>query len=176
MVEKEYKKPTTEFVYVSGMVKWFRCGQPDEWNAWSHILYPDAAGLETIRLLQSQGMKNRLNHDDDGWWVRLKRPASKEIRPGTPMARVIHFEPPEIIGVDGEPVDRHTYIVGNGSTVTDKLEVYSHNTPGGGKAKAARWLGTKVINLIPYERKDFTEDQERAVKGLDEQTGPQYNW
>ena len=58
------------------------------------------------------------------------------------------FPPPEVLGPDGKtPI---TDLVGNGSKVTVKLETYTHNTPGGGKAIAARLAAVKVEELVKY--------------------------
>lgn len=167
-------KPNIEYEYIDGIVKWFRAGRPDEYQlpngkieyVWSHLQYPDEKGLNTIRILQSQGMKNVLKHDEDGWYVRWRRPASKDIR-----GRLVHFPPPEVIDVEGKKADPETYLVGNGSHATTKLEVYSHKTPGGGSAKAARWLGSKINTLIPYEREE-PEEEESIVPS----PSPKYNW
>ena len=166
---------TTEFVYVKGKLKWHRHQQPNEWNKWSVCLYPDPSSLEKIRDLQSEGLKNVIKKDEDGYYTTFGRPASKEIR-----GRMQGFAPPLVLDgsitlEDGShpPLDPKVQI-GNGSDGTLKLEVYKHKTPGGGTAKAARWLSTLVHNLIPYSSmEDLDENAQRAAKGLDSsQTEP----
>jgi hypothetical protein len=156
----------TEFVFVRGKAKWFKHEKPDPtYLKWSHVLYPDNESLEKLRDLQSQGMKNLIRKDEDGWYITLSRPAERKTRDGTRFG----MNPPEILMADGTPLRLGTKI-GNGSDVTTKLEVYSHKTPGGGKAKAARWLSTRIDNLVPFEKsRDFGEEENRAIKGLEEQ-------
>jgi len=59
---------------------------------------------------------------------------------------------------------------------TVKLEIYSHPTPSGTKAKAARWAGLKIDNLVPFNKDtDFPDPaQKEQAEGLDEQ--PQQIW
>jgi hypothetical protein len=159
----------TEYIFVKGKTKWFKHLTPDPlYLKWSHVLYPDNESLEVLRDLQSQGMKNLIKKDEDGWFISLSRPAEKKTKDGTRYG----MSPPEVLDKDGNPLRIGT-AVGNGSDVTTKLEVYSHKTPGGGKAKAARWLSTRVDNLVPFEKsRDFGDDQKKAIKGLEEQPEP----
>jgi hypothetical protein len=64
---------------------------------------------------------------------------------------------------DGSPLPSGASI-GNGSDVTVLLEVYTHGTPGGGSAVAARLEGVRVDNLIPFEPgRDYETDEEREA-------------
>lgn len=157
----------TEFINVQGKVKWFRHNIPDTNGAWTHIMYLDAPSLEKMRELQSEGMKNLIRKDEDGWWIRFKRPTEIRLRTG----RTIGFAPPEVMLADGTPAREIN--VGNGSDVTTRLEVYSHKTPTGGTARAARWLSSRIDNLIPFNgNEDRNEFEKRAVSGLDPVTVP----
>lgn len=163
----------TDIVYLQGKVKWFRANQPDEWNKYKHVLYPNPESLEKIRDLQTStsgvtGIKNILKKDEDGYCISISRPASKTIK-----GKVVGFAPPEVLEADGKTPLRNV-LVGNGSDVTTKVEVYTHGTPGGGRAKAMRWASSRIDNLVPYEsRRDFTEKESEAVEGLAEQP-PQF--
>jgi hypothetical protein len=157
-----------EYIILKGMFKWVRYLKPDvEYNKYSVTLYPDATSLETIRELQSQGMKNVLKKDDDGYFVRFGRVHSREYK-----GKIITLGPPEIINSDGTPYTGPA--IGNGSSGSIKLEVYTHNVPGSkGKAKASRWVALKVDTLIPFEgERDFTETEEKAVRNLTTATPP----
>lgn len=160
----------TEFVYLQGKCKWFRPHQLNDWGKWSHVIYPNAESLEKIRELQAEGVKNVIKKDDDGYFVSVGRPA--DIKKKTPSGmKIVGMKPPEVIGTDGSPLVG--IAVGNGSDITTKCEVYSHSTPGGGKAKAMRWLSTRIDNLIPFTPdKDFDDVQIRAVKNLADQPEP----
>lgn len=163
----------TEFVFLKGKSKWVRHLTPNEWGKWSCVLYPDPPSLEKIRELQAEGLKNTIKKDEDGYYCTFSRPTSKVFK-----TKVQGFAPPEIL--DGRvtlPDGGHPPLnenVGNGSDVTIKLEVYQHGTPGGGKAKAARWLSLLVHTLVPYlSNSDMADVQQRAIKGLDStQTEP----
>src|SRR6266516_1728248 len=97
-------------------------------------------------------------------FVYFNRPIDKLTKTG----KRIGYAPPEILDKDGSPL-KNT-LIGNGSDVTIKLEVYSHGTPGGGKAKAARLLSVRVDNLVVFVKDEsFSPDQQRAVKGLEDQ-------
>jgi len=155
-------RPGTEFVYLQGKAAWVRTKAPNPWGKWTVTLYPNAESLEKVRALQAEGCKNVLKKDDDGYNVTFSRPTEKEDR----LGRKYGLTPVEVVDKSGQPFDEN---IGNGSDITVKLEVYQHKTPGGGKAKAARLLGIRVDNLVPYTRDDFDEDQLRAVKDLEKQ-------
>lgn len=153
----------TEFVYLQGKVSWFRADSPNKYNKYSTQLHPDDKSLEIIRDLQSQGLKNMLKKDEDGYFFNVSRPVTKEFLSG----KIISFTPVEVFDKEGVPYNGP---VGNGSDATLKLEVYEHNTPGGGKAKAARWVSARIDNLVPFNPgTDLTLDQIEAAKGLGEQ-------
>lgn len=157
----------SEYVYLKGKTKWFRNIAPNQWQKWSHVLYPDAASVEVIRQLQADGAKNILKKDEDGYYLSLNRPTSKVFK-GIPQG----LTPPEVMLPDGTPLPA-SILVGNGSDITTKMVVYSHNTPGGGKAKAMRWESTRIDNLVPFDNeKDFTPQQELQRKNLQEQPTP----
>jgi len=153
----------TEHVFIQGKLSWLKCTIPDEWSKWKVTIHPNSESLERIRELQSEGIKNVLKKDDDGYHITFSRPTQKMIK-----GKVVGLAPPEVLQADGK-TPLTGVLVGNGSDGTVKLEVYSHGTPGGGKAKAARLLSIKVDNLIPFEmNRDFNPNQKEAVAGLKE--------
>lgn len=134
----------SEEVRIKGKVSWVKAITPDPtYNKWSVQVHPDQASLDKIRDLQAEGLKNVLKKDEDGYYVSFSRPASKMIN-----GKVQGFAPPVVKDANGR--DLPGTIVGNGSDGEIILEVYQHKTPSGGKAKAARWKGLDVTNLIPY--------------------------
>lgn len=163
MAERFLKKTRTE--YVQGKLSWVRVVKPDlTYNCWTVNLHPTAESLEKIREWQSQGLKNQIKKDDDGWYTKFRCNVSRERKDGT----IWTFEPPKVVDKDGRPMDGS--IIGNGSDGTVKLEVYEHGTPGGGKAIAARLVGLRVDNLIPFNPdEDYTEKEAADVKELREQ-------
>lgn len=70
----------TEYVFLQGKVKWVRAHQPNEWQKWAMVLYPNAESLEKIRELQAEGLKNVIKKDEDGYHVSFSRPTSVLIR------------------------------------------------------------------------------------------------
>lgn len=153
----------TDFIYIQGKVSWFRAKTTNKWNKYSTQIHPVPKDLEVIRDLQAQGLKNTIKKDDDGYFVNFTRPVSKEFKNG----KVVAFTPVDVFDAAGVPFDGH---VGNGSDATLKIEVYEHDTPGGGKAKAARWVSARIDNLIPYEPdRDLSSEQKEAASGLKEQ-------
>jgi hypothetical protein len=157
-------RPNTEFVYVQGKGKWIRTKGINEWGKWTATIYPIPADLEKIKKLQEQGLKNHLKKDEDGYFMSFSRPFEKEFRDKNGTTRKVGFTAVEVVDDKGLPFDG---LIGNGSDVTLKLEVYQHGTPGGGKAKAARLLGIRIDNLVPFSRDDFNDTELRATDGLD---------
>ena len=134
----------TENVFIEGMTKWAYVKNPNEWGAWSIGMYIQGSSLERMRELQAKGMKNAIKKDEDGWFIGFRRPMQQLIR-----GKQVVFPPPEVFGPDGKtPL---TEDIGRGSKVTVKLECYTHGTPGGGKAIAARLAGVKVDELVPVD-------------------------
>lgn len=153
----------TNIIYVQGKVSWFRANTVNKWNKYSCQIHPNPKDLEVIRDLQGEGLKNVIKKDDDGYYVSFTRPVTKEYKSG----KIQSFTPVEVFDKDGQPFDGS---VGNGSDATLKIEVYEHDTPGGGKAKAARWVSARIDNLVPYEvEKDGFPEQKAALEGLKEQ-------
>ena len=167
----------TEFVYIKGKTKWFKHVTPDVFvgpdgkkkESWKHTIWPDEESLDAIRKLQAQGLKNVLKIDDDGYYITFSRPTKLSRKTGD-----IQLDPPLVLLNDGKT--QYGDMVGNGSDVTTKLEVYQHGIPGSTKkAKAARWLSTRIDNLVPYApnfdpESDLSRAEQRAAKGLTEPT------
>lgn len=153
----------TDYVYIQGKLSWVKTQVPNEWGKWTCTIHPNQASLELIRELQTEGVKNVLKKDDDGYYTTFSRPTQRMIK-----GKVIGLAPPELMQPDGKsPLTG--VLVGNGSDGTVKLETYYHGTPGGGKARAARLHSIRIDNLIPFElKRDFDPAQQEMVKGLDE--------
>lgn len=162
-------KSNSEDVFVQGKVSWVRYITPDAmYNKWSVTLHPTAESMEIIRDLQTQGVKNQFKKDEDGYYIQFSRAIDRKIK-----GKLVGMTPPVVLGPDGAPYEG---AIGNGSDATVKLEVYSHATPSGGKAKAARFAGMKIDNLIPFNKDTDYPDpaQKELAEGLDEQ--PQQVW
>lgn len=159
----------SEDVFVSGKISWVKHITPNKWDKWSVTLHPNAESLEKIRDLQSEGIKNVIKKDDDGYFVQFSRPTTIELRKGT----VTGVTPPVVTNADGTPMEG--VAIGNGSDGTVKLEVYSHPTPSGGRAKAARWAALRIDNLIPFNTEtDYSAGARELASGLKEQPEPMF--
>lgn len=156
----------TDYVFIQGKTKWFRATTPNKFGDWSHDLYPNPESLDKIKALKEgpAGIKNVIKKDDDGYYLSFKRPTSKMIR-----GKLVGFAPPEVLDQANKPL--RDVLVGNGSDVTTKLEVYHYKTPIGGEGSAARWLSSRIDNLIPFlpQKDSFTETEQKAINGLEEQ-------
>jgi hypothetical protein len=126
-----------------GQLKFASLKETNQWGDWNITFYPEPTALEEIREMQSNGMKNILKKDDNGYYITFKR-AQQVKRAGQERVNT----PPVVVGPDGKtPLNN---IVGSGSKVTVKLETYTHATPSGGRAVAARLAGVQVHELVPY--------------------------
>lgn len=161
--QRLFKK--ARFEYVQGKLSWVRVVRPDvQYDCWVATIHPTPESLDKIRDWQSEGMKNVLKKDEDGYFTKFRCPVSRQRKDGTTWT----FTAPVVVDADGRPMDGS--IIGDGSDGTLKLEVYEHGTPGGGKAIAARLVGVKVESLVPFNPdKDFSDDEAAAVAGLREQ-------
>lgn len=158
----------SEYVYLKGKASWVKHTKPDRkyvredgtGGFWDFVLYPDAESLEKVRELQAEGVKNVIKKDEDGYYVRFRRPEYIWQK-----GKLVEMHPPLVVNIDGSPLGDD--LVGNGSDVTAKIEVYKHKTPNGGKAKAARWMSLRVDNLVPYAGRREPDPYQQGVKGLD---------
>lgn len=160
----------SDSVYIQGKVSWVKYVTPDPmYNKWSVQIHPNQEGIEKIRELQTEGVKNQFKKDEDGYYINFSRPTERKIK-----GKIVGMTPPVVLNQDGTPMDG--VAIGNGSDATLKLEIYQHPTPSGSKAKAARWAGLKIDNLIPFNKDTDYPDpaMKEQAEGLDEQ--PQQIW
>lgn len=150
----------TRDIEVQGKCRWAHLLQLNKYGAWSIELFPNRDSLEIIRELQADGLKNVLKKDpEDGWFINFRREPTKKIR-----GAIVNFAAPLVIDTEG---NKFTGEVGNGSDVTVTLEVYTHATPSGGTATAARLKGVRVDNLVPFnKKKDYTDEQLPVVERM----------
>lgn len=136
-----------EFVELEGALSWVKVDpsnpEPPFGNEksgkWSVVLHPTKEGIETVRDLQAEGLKNVVKKDENGYYVKFSRPVARFNKDGV---KTKEFDPPKLTGATVKEI-------GNGSLATIKLEVYEHPTPAGGKAKAARLYSVDITRLTP---------------------------
>lgn len=148
--------------FASGIAEWAQVKRPNKFNNWSINLYTDKATRKDIKSLGIRSNPKEGNDAyGDGWFITFRRPVSK-----TWKGTVTQLEPPQLLNADGTPFDG---LIGNGSKVTVKFEVYDFN--GGVDAtgvkydggKAARLVAVRIDELVPYEPE--AKEDAPAAKG-----------
>lgn len=156
--------------YIKGKLSWVRPDKPDPWGNYKATIHPDNEGLEKIRELCAEGLKNRIGKDDDGYFVTFRRPTQKMMK-----GKVVAFTPVELLDgtqpklADGSYPPLRDVAVGNGSDGVIKLQIYEHPTPSGGKAKAARLEAIRIDTLIPFKKTDLSDVEARQIGELADQ-------
>lgn len=160
--------------YISGKCKWaHRLFTPDlDYKCWSVVIWPNEESMAKINALKAgsngvQGILNTIKKDDDGYNLTLKRPTEKVMR-----GKLVGFAPPMVVDKDGTP---HTKAdIGNGSDLTCKIEIRTYKIPTSErKGTAIRLIGVRVDNLVPFEKADFPDaEQRKQVEGLQDAPSP----
>lgn len=155
--------------YFKGKAKWCYLTRLDNYGSWSLNLYVDQESKDKIIELQTQGLKNTLKKDEDGYYVKFKREPKKTVKDYVTGAnKELVFTPPLIFDIDGKVLDGVS--VGNGSDITVKCQVYNFGGKAGiAKGVAARLESVRVDNLVPYTKDALNEMDERQSRGLNEQ-------
>lgn len=130
-------------IYLSGKGFWLhRLFELDDFRGskhWSMRLYPDPKSFEEFKRM---GLQQKRKKDEDGEFVTFRRNLLKpwKLKPGESP----EFDPPKVTDEFGGPWDEDK-LVGNGSEVTVKLEVYqTANGPG------ARIEGVRIDKWVEY--------------------------
>lgn len=166
----------TTYDFLQGKAKWCKLTTPDTAfgdSKWKLTLYPNAASYEKIlKLKEAPAIMNVIQKDEDGYYINISRKTSIVI-----SGKVQGMDPPVLL--DGSrKTDDGQYmplpsgiLIGNGSDVTVKIEIYTWPKKGmksGGRA--IRLKSVLVNTLIPFEiKKDFSDGDKEAIQGLDEQ-------
>lgn len=163
----------SEYHFFKGKSLYSHLLKPDiEYRRWSQqlVLTPESADL-FLKLKEStpecEGILNDLKSTEDGYTANFSRPMSKDFGGGKEEL----LTPPIILDANNEPWPDNV-LIGNGSDITVKVELYKYNIKfkKGKKGSAIRLVSARIDNLVPYEmKKDFTEEQLKAVEGLPEQ-------
>ena len=159
-----------ERVFVSGKVKYCNPILPNQWKKWTCMLYLDKESYELVLKLKEKGIKNKLQKDDDGYYMAFSRPTSMTTRKGD----VIPFLPPIILDSDGEH-QLSNAVLGVGSDVELKLELYGYSPPGGtSKEYAVRWEALRVITLVEAVVHTFPKKEQEQASGLANRPAPKW--
>lgn len=153
-----------EYVFLQGKAKWCRVHTPDQFGKWKTVLYLNDEGVNLVNGLKERGLKNVLGKDEDGYNMTFSRATNITVQ-----GKVIGMAPPEILEADGKTPLKGV-MIGNGSDVTVKLDIYPCRPKGAKPFIAARLESIRVDNLIPFTgEKDFTEQEAKQIAGLAEQ-------
>lgn len=164
---------STYYVYLRGKAKWSQRLQgagDTEFQCWNTNLYPDQESKDIFLKLKEttptgvEGIMNALKHDEDGDFISLKRPFFIKVK-----GQQVPMAPPLVLDKDNQPFNG---LIGNGSDITCKVMVYQHRKMRPGtKGQALRLEAVRVDNLVEFTRDNYTENEQRQVKGLPDQPG-----
>lgn len=125
---------TTKYVF-HGIAKWVKYDKPDQkYNNYGLDLYLDDRSL---RLFKKSGLQLQIRDNEDGIFVKFKRPAQKIIK-----QELVNQGPPEVIFTGGEEPGT---LIGNGSKVNVTVSVYDTV-----KGKGHTWESLTVDELVPF--------------------------
>jgi hypothetical protein len=141
----------TKVYYFSGIGMWFRIAKPDE----EYKTYQFQLNLDddSRKLFKESGLRNKFSDSPFGpYAVVLRRPMEKTFKHKETGEDIIKkFDPPLVVDMDGNQIDPN--ILGNGSKVVAKMEVYDDGYKKG--SKGGRLVAIQVEELVKYERKDY---------------------
>lgn len=132
----------TKTYYFSGVCEWFK--KDDEYRKHSLDLYMDEPSWEKF---EKSGAQLKRREKNGRRFVSFGRSFEKMIK-----GEVKTLGPPLIIDVDGESIELKK--IGNGSSVTCKVNVY--DTP---KGKGTELVAVRVDNLIEYNPTEIEVDE-----------------
>lgn len=128
----------TQTYYWSGTARWAKVyDKGDEaFQNWQIELSLDEPSK---RLFDESGSKLEPKKTDEGEFIKIRRPWEKKFG-----EKLVQFDPPTILDKDGNETD---VLIGNGSKVTVKVEVYDTK-----KGKGTRLEAIRIDNLVPYAK------------------------
>ena len=161
------KNDKTEHVFIKGKFKYApHVYNLNDFGKWVVCIYPDEESMKIVNKLKEEGIKNILKKDEDGYYISFSRLPSIKAK-----GKEVLMTAPEVIDKDGKPLVQP---IGAGSDGWIKLEVYGGPLRIGGRYKAARLCSVRIDNLVPFEKKDFTQSEIEKLEGLAEQ--PKMLW
>src|SRR5882672_6797440 len=126
-------------VLIRGQAKYAKLGVPDQWGKNSIRIYPIQEDMPKIHKLISEGIKNKLTKDEDGYSITFSRPEKLK----TKTRGEILLEP--VIITDDEDHIQEDKFIADGDDITIRLHTYGGKSPSGyGLYKAARLDQIKV--------------------------------
>lgn len=129
----------TQIYYLSGKCKYAKLNVPDErYGDYKLDLYLDDASWPKWH---ESGMQGEVKQDEGGKYVTIRRRPRQDYG-----GKIIEWGKPKVIDKDGNPF---TDFIGDGSSLTVKVQVYDTRFKGKGK----RLDTVRVDVLVPYVKK-----------------------
>lgn len=134
--------------YWSGVVEWAKVHTPEEYNGQKQYtlnLYLDPASIADF---ERSGSKKELKENANGSFVKLVRKDSTDFKSSkTGETETIVWGPPKVVIKDANGEDQpFKQLIGNGSRVTCKVELYDTKRYG----KGTRLVAVRVDELVEY--------------------------
>lgn len=135
----------TKTYYFSGEVMYPKLVTPDtkfnEQGIYCLDLFMDNDSWEKF---EKSGAQLKVRDRDGRKFITFKRPAKKLIK-----GDVVDLGPPDVLNNDNSPFDMSKSLVGNGSKVTVKVNIYDTM-----KGKGHTLEAVRVDYLVAYERQE----------------------
>jgi len=127
-----------QFFYVSGVAEWAQVKRPNKFGNWAIQVYTDKATRKQLKDIGLRVNPREGNEEyGDGWYLTFRRPTTK-VWKGVKT----ELTPPVVLNADGTAYEG---LIGNGSKVTVKIEIYDFN--GGVDAAGVKYDGGKGTRL-----------------------------
>ena len=144
----------TQYMELTGTAKWAKVYKPDEAFGTSFWKIDVSLTPESQEIFNKSGLRLRPKKVDDKDYYTFRRPTSKVFK-----GKLEEFKPPIVIDSNNQPT---TQLIGNGSEVTIKVEVYDS-----AMGKGHRLTGLRVNKLVEYVPPTRTDGNDsKSVNGL----------
>lgn len=130
----------TKTEYFSGECRWAKVFKPDE----KFGKYSIEVKVDDLSKFKGLGVKGK---DKEGWVTFRRDPEAMVYKD----KQKITAGGPDIVDADGKPFTDH---IGNGSTVTCKIDVYDYDSPKFGKGKGMRLVSVRVDKHVPWVKEE----------------------
>lgn len=142
-------KGGTDPVEIRGTAKYSKLMAVDMYGKHSLTIYPDQESMNRVHKLISEGVKNKIRKDDDGYCITFSRPTTIKTKTKGEVA----LDPVRVVDKNNRILSDKA--IPDGEDITMTLECYGGKSPTGfGTYKAARLLSVKR-NSYEYQEPPF---------------------
>ena len=127
----------SRYLFLTGTCKWAKLDKPDEkYGNYTIDLYLDKGSMKQFK---ESGLGLKIRDNEEGTFIKLRRDPERVLEgmPEKPRKLIYDAEKGEYLPFEA--------LIGNGSTVNCKVEVYDSQ-----KGKGHRLEAVAVENLVPY--------------------------